>query len=113
MKSETQNFSLNVNMITLKNGNMEQVSARNHTNRRTVLIGWPGAVCSVLAMFASAVEASVEEVYPLLQVVLVLSRHSLSHHLPFSKCPLQFITFESFQPAGGDNEVFRMSFKVP
>lgn len=38
-------------------------------------------VCSTLAAFASAVEASVEEADPLLQVVFVQSHHSIAHHL--------------------------------
>lgn len=77
-------------------------SMKSHQQTDTVLLGC-SALCSALAMFASAVEASIEEAYPLFQVVPVLSHHSVSHHLLFSNCPLQFITFESFQPAGGNN----------
>lgn len=42
------------------------------------------AVSLTLAMFAIAVEMSVEETDPLLQVVSVQSRHSVSHHLLLS-----------------------------
>lgn len=41
-------------------------------------------ICATLAMFASAVEASVEEADPLLQVVSVQGHHSVSHHLLLS-----------------------------
>lgn len=39
------------------------------------------SLCAALAMFASAVEASVEEADPLLQIVSVQGHHSVSHHL--------------------------------
>ncbi len=58
---------------------------KSHSSTPTVLIGWSdvfaSTVCSVLAVFAGAVEASVEEAEPLLQVVSVQSHHSVSHHL--------------------------------
>lgn len=38
----------------------------------------------MLAVFASTVEASVEEAEPLLQVVSVQSHHPVSHHLLLS-----------------------------
>ena len=50
---------------------------------QTVLIGWTvfaSLVCSMLAVFASAVEAFVEEAESLLQVMSVQSHHSVSHH---------------------------------
>lgn len=68
---------------------------------------------AALAMLSGAVEAFVEESDPLLQVVSVQSRHPVSHHLLFPSQALQLITSETFQPAGGDNEVFRMGFEVP
>lgn len=64
-------------------------------------------------MLAGAVETSVEETDPLLQVVSVLSHQSVSHHLLLSNQTLKFIAFERLQPAGSFNEVFGMSFKVP
>lgn len=63
-------------------------------------------------MFASAIETSVKEANPLLQVVSVLSHHPVSHHLLLPNQTLQFVTFEGFQPAGGNNEVFGMNFKI-
>lgn len=69
-------------------------------------------VLFMLAMFANAVEVSVEEADPLLHVVSVHGHHSVSHHLLFANETLQFITFESLQPAGGQNKVFGMSLKI-
>lgn len=53
------------------------------------------SLCVTLAMFASAVEASVEEADPLLQIVSVQGHHSVSHHLLLSNQTLQFIAFEA------------------
>lgn len=64
-------------------------------------------------MFAGAVEASVEEADPLLQVVSLQSHHPVSHHLLLSNQTLQFIASKSLQPGGSHDEVFGMSFKVP
>ncbi len=59
-------------------------SIKSHRQTSSVLIDWSDVfanmVCSKLAVFASAVEASVEEAEPLLQVVSVQSHHSVSHH---------------------------------
>lgn len=41
-------------------------------------------ICALLAMFASAVEAPIEEADPFLQIVSVQGHHSVSHHLLFS-----------------------------
>lgn len=69
-------------------------------------------VCSMLAVFAGAVETFVEEADPLLQVVSIQSHHSVSHHLLLSNETLQFITVETLQPARSRNEVFGVNFKV-
>lgn len=50
---------------------------------------------SLLAVLAGAVEASVEETDPLLQVVSVLSHHPVSHHLLLLNQTLKFVAFES------------------
>lgn len=49
---------------------------------------------SLLAVLARAVEASVEETDPLLQVVSVLSHHSVSHHLLLLNQTLKFVALE-------------------
>lgn len=64
-------------------------------------------------MLAGAVETSVEETDPLVQVVFVLGHHSLPHHLVLSNQTLKFVAFEPLQPAGSNDEVFGMSYKAP
>lgn len=64
-------------------------------------------------MFASAVEAFVEEADPFFQVVSVQSEHSVANHLLLSNQTLQLVPSEALQPAGSQNKVFGMSLKVP
>lgn len=63
-------------------------------------------------MFAGAVEAPVEEADPLFQVEFFQSHHSVSHHLLLSNETLQLVALEGLQPAGGDDQVFGVSFEI-
>lgn len=64
-------------------------------------------------MFSGSVEASVEEFDSLLQVVFVVGHHSVPDHPLLPDQTLQLVSFEGLQPAGGDDQVFRMDFKIP
>lgn len=68
MKYATQHTHLQ------QNGNIQSFDSMK-SQTAPVPIGWSdvvvGMLCSMLAVFASAVEASVEEAEPLLQVVSV------------------------------------------
>lgn len=92
------------------------VTAWNHTTRlqqsSSAGLICASVICLILAVFASAVEASVQETDPLFHVVSVQSHHSVSDHPLLSNQSLQFIPFETLHPAGGPYEVFGMSFKI-
>lgn len=64
------------------------------------------------AMFAVTVEPSVKITDPFFQVVSVQRHHPVSHHFLFPNQSLKFVSFETFQPAGGDDKVLGVSFKV-
>lgn len=63
-------------------------------------------------MFAVSVEAAVQEADPLVQDVLVLAHHSVSHHPLLPDEPLELVSTEASEPHRSFDQVFRMSFKI-
>lgn len=63
-------------------------------------------------MLPGAVEASVQELDSLLQVVSVRRHHSVSDHLLLPDQTLQLVSSEGLQPARSHDQVFGMSFKT-
>jgi len=63
-------------------------------------------------MLAGTVEAAVEEADSLLQVVSVVYKHPVSHHLLLPDQTLQLVAFETQQPFWTHNQLPRMDLKV-
>lgn len=63
-------------------------------------------------MFAVSVEAAVQEADPLVQDVLVLGHHSVSHHPLLPDEPLELVSAEASEPHRSSDHVFWMSFKI-
>lgn len=63
-------------------------------------------------MFAVSVEAAVQEADPLVQDVLVLGHHSVSHHPLLPDEPLELVSSEASEPHRSSDQVFWMSFKI-
>lgn len=67
---------------------------------------------SSLSVFAVSVEAAVQEADPLVQDVLVLGHHSVSHHPLLPDEPLELVSSEASEPHRSSDQVFWMSFKI-
>lgn len=95
-------------LFTITAGTCVNLHAQTESVKQSLAVHWSGS-----SVFSVSVKASIQEADPLLQVVSLLSHHSVSHHPLFPNQPLQFITFEALKPAGGDDEVSRMCLEIP
>lgn len=66
----------------------------------------------LLAVLPSTIEAPVQVPYPLVEFVVVLYKHPISHHLLLADAPLQLVPPPASQPLGPHNEVLWVDLEV-
>lgn len=67
---------------------------------------------SVLTVLPSAIETLVQVPDPLLEVVVVLHKHPISHHLLLTNAPLQLVPPPASQPRGPHDEFLRVQLEA-
>lgn len=66
----------------------------------------------LLAVLPSTIEAPVQVPDPLVEFVVVLYKHPISHHLLLADAPLQLVPPPASQPLGPHDEVLRVDLEV-
>lgn len=63
-------------------------------------------------MFPSAIEALVQVPDPLVEFVIVLYKHPVTHHLLLADAPLQLVPPPASQPSGSHDEILRVDLEA-
>jgi len=66
----------------------------------------------LLAVLPSAIEALVQVADPLVEFVVVLYEHPISHHLLLPDAPLQLVPPPASQPPGPHDQVLRVHLEA-
>lgn len=65
-----------------------------------------------LAVLPGTIEAPVQVSDPLVEFVVVLYKHPISHHLLLADAPLQLVPLPPLQPLGPHDEVLRVELEA-